>query len=305
MKFITTLITCLLIFSFHFNIAQNFAPIGAEWHYEKRYVSDGSIDFVRLSSVKDTIIQGENCREIGYYDGFSCYPSYSKYLLSKNDTVFFFDSQFNEFQILHPTTAQVSDNWIVKIKDFNGNTDTLVVTVDSLSTMTLNGVTLDVKHVTYVNDDAQFPSYDYSKIIERLGNETYLFGWYGLAGQVCDMNFPSGLRCYQDTILGFYDTGIADSCEYTYDWGIGIEDQPKEGQISISPNPTNGIFKIKSKRSELLQIEIYTVLGELITQTSFTNSLQVDLQNQKSGFYFLKISNDKGVASFEKVLLVQ
>jgi hypothetical protein len=46
----------------HSAIAQDFAPIGAEWYYTERHAFSGDITFLKISSIKDTIVNQKNCR---------------------------------------------------------------------------------------------------------------------------------------------------------------------------------------------------------------------------------------------------
>lgn len=68
-------------------------------------------------------------------------------------------------------------------------------------------------------------------------------------------------------------------------------------ELKVLPNPNNGIFTISSANGlENAKIEVYSVLGTLVFQKNITSgsSATIDLQNQLSGVYFLKV-NDKYV----------
>jgi PKD repeat protein/photosystem II stability/assembly factor-like uncharacterized protein len=71
-----------------------------------------------------------------------------------------------------------------------------------------------------------------------------------------------------------------------------------ENQIKISPNPSNGKFKIISA-SILGEVVIYNILGEIVFKfTSNQFSESIDISKQPKGTYIIKINN-----SFRKILV--
>lgn len=70
-------------------------------------------------------------------------------------------------------------------------------------------------------------------------------------------------------------------------------------ELSVSPNPTSGIFQFSGfeiVRNSMLQI--YNILGEKIYQSEITNpKSEIDLSNQANGIYFIKISDGKTILS--------
>ncbi len=71
--------------------------------------------------------------------------------------------------------------------------------------------------------------------------------------------------------------------------------QTSETNVSIFPNPTSGVFRIANANYEVLDIEVYNMLGECIHRHIGTfSNLQIDLSNQPNSIYFLKIYTKKG-----------
>lgn len=61
--------------------------------------------------------------------------------------------------------------------------------------------------------------------------------------------------------------------------------------INLYPNPSNGSFNIQSQ-NELGTIKIYNELGAIIYEaTKKENALQIDLSQQGSGIYFVRVQN--------------
>ena len=71
--------------------------------------------------------------------------------------------------------------------------------------------------------------------------------------------------------------------------------------ISIYPNPTKGIFSIKAKNIE--KIEIANSKGQIIKQIEVNGKKNnIDLSLQAKGFYFVKVITSIGIA-VEKVVV--
>jgi uncharacterized repeat protein (TIGR03803 family) len=76
-----------------------------------------------------------------------------------------------------------------------------------------------------------------------------------------------------------------------------------ENNITVFPNPTNGIFQVLNTDYLISGTEVYNLLGESIYEHLSTfPSLQIDLSNQPNGIYFLSMKTDKGIRSKKIVL---
>lgn len=77
----------------------------------------------------------------------------------------------------------------------------------------------------------------------------------------------------------------------------------KVNGLTIYPNPNNGLFEIKNSDSKAMNVEIYNVIGtKVFSQHSDNGTLNVNLSNQSSGVYLVKVTID-GVTSVSKVTL--
>lgn len=74
--------------------------------------------------------------------------------------------------------------------------------------------------------------------------------------------------------------------------------------ITIYPNPTNGLFYIVvSEPINNIYIEIYNSLGILIyRQTSIKEHNTIELVNQNNGLYFVKVMNDNKILAAQKII---
>ncbi len=288
-------------------IGQDWAPVGTTWYYTERYAFSGNEDYFLLKSEKDTVFNGLNCKYISKNELIFCSdrPLY-EIVFSRNDTVFFFDSHFNEFQILYDFNAQVNSGWIIKTVDnINSNIDTIFVKVDSISNVLINGQVLKKFHVTYHCYFEQF--YDMqlpSEIIEKIGDINYLFNFYPQDAMTCDANYSSGLRCYYDPIFGNYETGIVDSCNYTHIW-VGINKSPENDQnLIIYPNPAKSNINISGINHLKLSYTITNLMNEkIINKRELKES--INIENLQKGIYLFYIYDEQNILiKIEKIIKI-
>lgn len=70
-------------------------------------------------------------------------------------------------------------------------------------------------------------------------------------------------------------------------------------QISIYPNPTNGILNVEAIET-ISRIEIFNILGSLVKATE--NSNKIDITELNSGTYFAKITSTEGKVKTQKIV---
>lgn len=77
---------------------------------------------------------------------------------------------------------------------------------------------------------------------------------------------------------------------------LDVESHP-ESNVSIFPNPTNGIINIDAEGLE--KVTVMNTLGQIIFSNSGT---QIDLSKYGQGLYFVQIQTDKGITT-EKIIV--
>jgi hypothetical protein len=81
----------------------------------------------------------------------------------------------------------------------------------------------------------------------------------------------------------------------------GINNMPASDDISIYPNPGDGLFylNIPNKNNSPIKITVVNSLGAMVTKKTITNdagqTITLDLRNNSRGIYFAKIETNKGV----------
>ncbi|MBX2950243.1 MAG: T9SS type A sorting domain-containing protein [Crocinitomicaceae bacterium] len=125
----------------------------------------------------------------------------------------------------------------------------------------------------------------------------------------CNSNTPVAgetSQSFTPTITGDYAVEVtANGCTTTSVCTaisvVGLDGLEQNG-LSIYPNPNNGMFTITSESGlENTVIEVYSIVGTVVyTNAAITgNSLTIDLQNERSGVYFVKV-NDRSVIKLVK-----
>jgi len=296
-KIVLTVIIVISTITFY---GQEFAPIGAEWYYSELFAFSGNKNYIKFTAEKDTFIFGETCRKIIKRHKLECNDRPRiEYLFSRNDTVFFLDTVFHEFQILYDFNATATDSWIIKLKAREQDIDTLTITVDSVSITQINAQDLKALYVTYNKNKTETYS---STIIEKIGDIKYLFNWNPWDNAACDGNFTNGVRCYQDADIGLYSTGIADSCDYTYIW-TGIDNVEFKTQIELYPNPAYDFVEIKVSDLSEFQIKLFDLNGRLLkSDKTFDSSYKLDLSEIAKGFYMILLQNKNQIIGYRKMI---
>ncbi len=298
-----TILLLLLTFMITLNLkSQDFAPIGAKWHYTEKFAFLGNISYLSIESIGDTLIKGKNCRILNNNGGLMCgYYSAKDFVYCQDSVVYFYVPQIDSFQTLYNMKAKKDSSWtIIFGANISQNLDTLRVKVDSVSSVIINSISLKKLFVTYKPLNSTYPNFYYTgEIIEKIGNKTYLFNLYGLSGMACDGNYSEGLRCYQDTQFGFYSTGIADSCTYI---SVGIEEKNADKEFELFPNPTRGNIQIIVDSEKNTTIELRNIIGQIIYSKEFYLQTQIDLEGFPNGFYFATLKYQDEIFGVKKVM---
>lgn len=291
--------------------AQEWAPIGATWYYNYD-ISEGwfglpGTQFSVFESVSDTIIDGISCRKITKSKDYTPFEQTNiEYTYYSNDSVYFYNLNFSEFQLLYNFNASQGDFWFYKFygDNFVGDIDTIKTVVDSTSMVNINGTNLKLLYVHYeplgFEYDWMYDDYEYSyksEIIEFIGDKKNLINTYFIDGIIFDANCPSGLRCYTDNFIGHYETGLVDSC----DWVDLLSINNFENQLyDFYPNPSTGIINFsESFRS----FYVVNTVGEIVYFSEFNSSQTIDLTFLEDGIYYLKITNMDAKSYVQKLII--
>jgi hypothetical protein len=80
-------------------------------------------------------------------------------------------------------------------------------------------------------------------------------------------------------------------------------DEVLENNIVIYPNPSTGIFHIALPSNQTYQIEVVDNMGRVVlNQSNIENTSMLDLSDQASGVYLIRLIDTAGNVSFGRVV---
>jgi len=304
MKFLYT----ILFISIWFQLKpQSFAPLGAKWTFG---ISDFWVGWypTTWTTIKDTMIQGKSCtvsRRSAYATGdvsdhFICYQD--------SGIVYWYNEIASEFTSFINFNADSGDYWTTTYPYYYNDTCKIRTYVDSTDSVNINGFKLKRLYVHLI--DSGGPSYT---IIEGIGltsasRSPYSHGlypgqhlkWYCDRSSVSDAPEYDGLRCYEDSIIGFVDFNGADDCDKAFYHGILVNQGKSNGQIF--PNPNRGLVNIEMGDLKEVSITVFNLGGQLIYHeekvTGPTHQFELDAEQ---GFYILEISSQGEKQQFKLI----
>lgn len=199
----------------------------------------------------------------------------------------------------------ITNNGAVSAIDFH-NCKTLINTSGAVIAISHNFLNADsiVSPAVFTNDGREEVLNDWQNqdsvkgtgkfcIVNNTNNSGIMTGTFDF----CDM---SGGNI--DLNTGTIDITIT-YCAYPCTPGISVE--TANPVIFASPNPTGGIFIIKSDRL-ISKIEISSLLGQLVYSGQiFTKTAEIDISTEPGGIYFYKIFSDNQVISSGKIMLAK
>ena len=106
---------------------------------------------------------------------------------------------------------------------------------------------------------------------------------------------PLGLRCYEDSILGYYKSrGFNLDCDTTVS-NVGIEKALDPNWLSLYPNPVSGQLTVKNASPSIqsFTFKLYDLQGNLQKQSQINQASQkLDVSDLESGMYIYEIESE-------------
>jgi hypothetical protein len=213
---------------------------------------------------------------------------------------------------------------------YNANNELGTVSTTTISTLTLGGtgvaeVAIEVENVEATTFDVSFTmneetAYYYYLIAEESVLEQYglttqeaildYFAQNGqasyenLGGTIPDCVAGDLMKVYTFAYNGNNELGIVNLVELIMGEGVvGLNDVMTNVDVNIYPNPANKFINVSSL-SIIDRVQITNVLGQVVmTKEIGANGANINIENLKSGNYFVTIYSNEGVAT--KKLLVK
>ncbi|MDP3928078.1 MAG: T9SS type A sorting domain-containing protein, partial [Bacteroidota bacterium] len=83
---------------------------------------------------------------------------------------------------------------------------------------------------------------------------------------------------------------------------VGIQEVKNLSGLLLYPNPSANQVTLKYESKGELNLEVYSVAGKLLDQTSFSETLSYDLSNKPKGIYWFKCTDKNGASETKKVV---
>jgi hypothetical protein len=271
-----------------FSLGQKWAPIGADWYFDITYAFMPNVDYHRVYCDSIVIINDIECRKINI-DYCACNNHFCNklYTYDRNDTVFFYNPDINAFEILYDFNSKKGDFWLISTR-YGNEIDSVKIQVDSVDVLEINSKKLKKLFISYYYKNFLDSGYYYkesSTALQVLGDLKFLINISDKRIALCDVDFISNLRCYEDSNLGFYTTSFRDSCTYRYIENT-IDSKQILTEINIFPNPFKDKFQISKASGEKIQFELFTLTGCKIMSG---NENEIDMSLFPAGIYLLKV----------------
>lgn len=296
----------LLAMATYFNVsAQEFAPYGAEWHYT--VIDKLDITYHQAKSVDSIEIEGKKCRIIEV--DHSCFLSDDViiYSTANGDSVFWYEPNSEKFQLIYAFNAQPGDSWSFAVKsvyyDSLSKTDSVVFYVDSIGQRDVNGFLLPELYITstYTHNSSSVAGPLTITLIKSIGAKGAIFRILTQGMMLsCHLPSPRQLRCYEDSYIGFYETGIADSCTYEKTGTFTGELEEESEEVRLYPNPANNTLNISHQNGILRSVVIYDLSGREVLAQPVSDAAErehrLNLSSLPAGAYVVKVeTGDKSV----------
>lgn len=88
-------------------------------------------------------------------------------------------------------------------------------------------------------------------------------------------------------------------------WGVGLKKYNlKNFDWTVYPNPANNQVEIDlPKDFRLSQVQLYSIQGSLLWQSTNQNELKIDVSNYSKGIYLLRVVDRKGESAHKKIII--
>lgn len=289
------------------NAQDSWAPLGATWYYSKQEsIEPPNIGYLKIECISDTLINEQSMKVLSIVHFSSEGDTINfgnRFTYLRNDTVF--QHSLGHDYILYSYADKLNSDWIVYNSSFNvcGLDSLGSVKVDSVGIISINGFQLKF----IVTSPNQNSIWQYrGRILERIGCLDYMFPVPIFCDEFDVLDFAGPLRCYYDPELGLYQVNKKVECDSLQNWLMG-NTLNELSQISVSPNPTNGILKIKLPHrnfDEKFLLQLHNLDGRILFEELLFNDTQnLNIYWLEPGIYLLTIMNPKSIKIYSEPIL--
>ena len=263
--------------------AQNWAPIGARWHYGQTNLGPPGTTFRLFESVGDTIIDGRVCSVVeGRCNCTNEMPN-ANFLYEEEGRVFLYSSVTETFNLLYDFTLAPGESWVVHFD----TGDSTSFTVDSVSYLVSGEDSLRVLHLDPLQGNYRIGD----AVIEKIGGTSCMYPMISF----CDP-LTGGIRCYEDEALGLIQFNESVGCTFT-----PVEEARAES-IDVFPIPTTGKVNIRSS-FQIRRLIVYDLTGKIQYEAQVnTDFAEISIEALSAGCYFLRVEGEGAMMYHEMIV---
>jgi len=103
------------------------------------------------------------------------------------------------------------------------------------------------------------------------------------------------------SIAYYYIDDVRVSTDSLFGYSVGLHEQSSNSQFSINPNPSSGIFRVKTDLKNITY-KIYNSFGQIILMNETSAANEFDISDFHEGIYFISIKNNN-VNHTRKIIL--
>ena len=238
--------------------------MGTTWIYDSNVIALN----------RDSVICGETWYGLSELD--FCATALQDIFLRKDaNAIWMHDPATSVSSILYDFTKQAGESWEII---FPGGAPSHIVLVDSVSTIDIDGQTIQVQHVS---SDPLTSSYDFDGLIyDGIGSSHYLFP----TDNLCDGG-ANGLVCFA---TGEQTVSIDPSrpCEPI---NVAVKDLRALDDLDIYPNPVQDNLYLETTEQNW-DYQILNLQGQEMMQGEYQDYIGVE--GLPSGIYFLQLQQE-------------
>lgn len=309
MKKLLLPLVLLTLFQLNSLSQSEWAPIGAKWYYHT--VSGGPAGLLIITSIEDTLILNENCRELKFehifinqnsdFEYYLDTATYYNYFYYEQDKVYHYDTS-GYFYKLYDFSINTGDTVLVRDSSFEGDFsyEKFEYVVDSIDTINVGNTPLSTFYTSPSKEaDWCFSTFaDNYPIIEKIGSTQRFLG----TSKVIAISYSSWLKCYIDQEIYYRSDRLDDtaSCDYI-DFSLNRNTLP-DVKFGISPNPFSDRIRISTQSPTIDQVQIFNILGNLKYECmNLEGNSLLQLNFLPDGIYIVKIKIDN--TNFSRLII--
>lgn len=266
-----------------YNIPVEFAPVGAEWNYERLY-REGfdltGITYDRFRSLRTVKINDWECKEIELFQNLDCngeHNPHTEYCYITQEGKQVFEVENGQRYLLYDFGKKAGEWWYAPKYE-----DTIYVQRVSY-TFLEDGSCRNV----FITSPTTHDDLYFNNIIEGIGMDYSVFPFEVLVGPPPCLNGP--IRCYTENDIPLITSNI--NCDYEM---LSVDDN-SESTLTTVKMMVDGLLHIEFSEalSGCKQIRIIDVTGKTVhASETHDDYCDIWLADKPKGIYFAQISTD-------------